>query len=100
MTWVQIVAAVGAAASMLSFAPQAWAIIRKGSTQGLSRPMYALTVLAFACWLTFGIAQRQWALIVPNAICLILAVFILAMILLPARRTAQVSHALDPTAPP
>ena len=100
MTWVQIVGYAGATLSVLSFTPQAWTVIRKRSTEGLSGRIYALTVLAFGCWLTFGIARQEWALIVPNAICLLFSAFILGMILLPAHKAAQVSELLDPAPPP
>ena len=99
MDWVQIVGTAGAIASVISFTPQAWRIIRCRSTEGLSGPMYALTVLAFACWMTFGILQGLWAMIIPNAICLVFAGFILVMIALPQRKAVQVAEALDPTTP-
>lgn len=95
---VDVIGALGAIASVASFAPQAWKIIRERRTQGLSAGMFALTVTAFACWTTFGLLKREPALVVPNAICLCLAAFILVMILLPARKTREVAEALDPTA--
>ncbi len=97
MTLVQIVGTAGALASVLSFTPQAWRIIRSRSTDGLSRRMYLLTVFGFSCWTTFGILKGEWALIIPNAICLVFAAFILLMISLPDRKTAAVAEALDPT---
>jgi MtN3 and saliva related transmembrane protein len=98
--FAQIVAAVGACASVASFTPQAWRIIKARETKGLSAGMYALTVLAFAAWTLFGGLTGQWALVVPNAICLVFALFILAMILLPAHRTAEVAERLDPEGAP
>ena len=97
MNWVQIVGTAGAIASVVSFTPQAWRIIRSRSTEGLSGPMYGLTVAAFACWLTFGILKGEWAMIIPNAICLGFAGFILVMIVLPRQKTVAVAEALDPT---
>ena len=93
---VTIVGTIGATASVASFTPQAWKIIRERSTDGLSLGMFALTSLAFAAWTTFGLLQWEWTLIIPNAICLVFALFILAMIALPARKTAEVAEALDP----
>ena len=58
--------------------------------------MFALTTLAFAAWTTFGILQGEWTLIIPNAICLVFAAFILVMITLPARETRKVAEKLDP----
>ena len=56
----------------------------------------ALTALAFAAWTTFGILKGEWTLIIPNAICLCFALFILGMIALPQRKTEEVAEALDP----
>lgn len=97
MELVDIVGAVGATASVASFTPQAWKIIRARNTDGLSLGMYALTVLAFSAWTVFGILQSEPALIIPNAICLIFAAFILWMIALPSRKTRKVAEKLDPT---
>lgn len=94
--WVTIVGTIGASASVASFTPQAWKIIRERSTDGLSLGMFALTSLAFAAWTTFGVLQSEWTLIIPNAICLVFALFILGMIALPARETEKVAETLDP----
>lgn len=94
--WITVVGTIGACASVASFTPQAWKIIRERSTEGLSLAMFALTCLAFAAWTTFGVLQGEWTLIVPNAICLVFALFILGMIALPSRKTAEVAEALDP----
>lgn len=94
--WTTVVGTIGACASVASFTPQAWKIIRQRSTEGLSLAMFALTCIAFSAWTTFGVLKGEWTLIVPNAICLIFALFILAMIALPARRTREVAEALDP----
>lgn len=94
--WVTMVGTVGATASVASFTPQAWKIIRERSTEGLSLAMFALTCLAFAAWTTFGVMKGEWTLIVPNAICLVFALFIFAMIALPARKTEEIAETLDP----
>lgn len=94
--WVTVVGTIGACASVASFTPQAWKIIRERSTDGLSLGMFALTTLAFAAWTTFGVLQQEWTLIIPNAICLVFATFILVMIALPRRQTEKVAETLDP----
>jgi MtN3 and saliva related transmembrane protein len=96
MDWATVVGTVGAIASVSSFTPQAWKIIRERRTEGLSLAMFALTTLAFVSWTTFGILKSEWTLIVPNAICLALAAFILVMIALPAGKTRKVAKRLDP----
>ncbi|MBI1402503.1 MAG: hypothetical protein GC147_04755 [Porphyrobacter sp.] len=94
--WTSVAGTIGACASVASFTPQAWKIIRSRSTEGLSLGMFALTTLAFAAWTTFGLLKTEWALIVPNAICLGFALFIMVMIALPGRETEEVAETLDP----
>lgn len=95
---IQIIGFCAAAASVTSFFPQAWKIIKSRETENLSAKMYALTCIAFALWLAFGVAKGEWALIVPNALCLAAALFILAMIVAPPRTTTKVAEAIDPQA--
>jgi MtN3 and saliva related transmembrane protein len=94
--WTSVAGTIGACASVASFTPQAWKIIRSRSTDGLSLAMFALTSLAFAAWTAFGVLKTEWALIIPNAICLCFALFILAMIALPEHKTEEVAEAIDP----
>lgn len=96
MDWITVAGTIGACASVASFTPQAWKIIRSRSTKGLSLGMFALTSLAFAAWTTYGLLRGDYALIIPNAICLCFALFILAMIALPEHKTEKVAEVLDP----
>lgn len=93
---IQALGYLAAVCSTLSFAPQAWKIIRSRKTRDISTGMYLLTVAGFALWLAFGIATRQWPLMLSNGICLALSAFILTMKLLPARQKRQVARAIDP----
>lgn len=96
---MEISAYIGAAAavcSTASFAPQAWKIIRSRDTASISAKMYSLTVAAFLLWLCYGWLRNDWALILPNAICLVLASFILVMTQLPQREKEAVADTLDP----
>lgn len=96
MGWIEIVGFCAAATSVASFVPQAWKIIKSRKTDDLSAPMYVLTSIGFTLWLIFGIARGEWALILPNALCLAATLFILIMILAPTRATAAVAEKLDP----
>jgi MtN3 and saliva related transmembrane protein len=89
---------LAAATSVASFAPQAWKVIRERNTEGLSVGMYALTVLAFVLWAVFGILKTEWAIIVPNTLCMLLSAFIMVMILLPHEGKAKVAKTIDPAA--
>ncbi len=94
-TWLGAGAAL---ASTISFAPQAWKVIRSRRTQDISAVMYGITVVGFALWCGYGILLRQWPIIACNAICLCLAGFILFMKLSPERLKNQVADRIDPAA--
>jgi len=93
--WTQIIGYTAAVISTVSFAPQAWKIIRTRDVGGLSGPMYSLTVAAFALWLSYGWLKSDWALIVPNALCLGLSGFIFMMISLPPRERGRVANLIE-----
>jgi MtN3 and saliva related transmembrane protein len=99
MMFVTILGYLAAAASMASFVPQAWKIIRSRETKDISAGMYLLTVSAFALWLAYGIALRQWPLVVSNGVCLALSVFILVMTLLPQGQKERVAETLTGEGP-
>jgi MtN3 and saliva related transmembrane protein len=96
---MDVTAYIGAAAALCStasFAPQAWRIIKTRDTSSISAKTYVLTVAAFLLWMSYGWLRQDWALILPNAICFLLAGFILAMTLLPQRKKEAVADSLDP----
>lgn len=94
-TWLGAAAAL---ASTVSFAPQAWKVIRSRRTTDISAAMYTVTVIGFALWLAYGLVLRQWPIIACNAICLGLAGFILFMKLSPQRVKDDVADKIDPAA--
>lgn len=91
-----LVGGAATAASILSFSPQALKIIRTRDTSSISAAAYAVTVIGFALWMTYGLLLGNWPLIVTNGLCLLLASFILVMKLLPAREKEEVASKLDP----
>lgn len=93
---VQTIGYLAAVASVASFVPQAWKIVKTRDVEGLSARMYALTTLSFSLWLLFGILEGQWPLILPNALCLIAASFILAMLLMPKKQMEKAAKKIDP----
>jgi MtN3 and saliva related transmembrane protein len=96
MDWVVLVGSLAAVASMVSFSPQAWQIIKSRRTEGISAASYSITVAAFALWVLYGVLLEQWPLIVSNFVCLVLSGFILVMTLLPQPKKDSVAKALDP----
>lgn len=89
----------GSVATIVSFAPQAWKIIRTRRTADISAGMYAISVFGFLCWAAYGIVTGQWAIIVTNGTCLVLASFILVLKLLPERESRKLAKKLDPSTP-
>lgn len=79
-------AAGAATLSVVSFAPQAFKIIKTRNTKDISLGMYILTVCAFGLWTTYGLMTEQWPLTASNALCLLLSGFILLMKILPDRK--------------
>ena len=91
-----IIGTLAALCSITSFTPQAWKIIKSRRTADISARTYALTCTGFALWAAYGIYLGAWPVIVTNAICLVLAGFILTMKLLPQRKMDKVADAIDP----
>ncbi len=89
---------LAAVASTVSFAPQAWKVIRSRRTKDISAVMYGFTVAGFALWLAYGLALMQWPIIVCNALCLLMSAFILFMTLSPQTLKNDVAEKLDPAA--
>lgn len=92
------VGSLAAICSAVSFAPQAWKIIKSRDTSSISLTMYGITVVGFALWLTYGIMLAQWPLVASNAICLALSSFILWMKVAPKDQKDAVAAAIDPEA--
>lgn len=97
MDLATLVGGLATLCSVTSFVPQAWKVIRTRDTAAISGRMYAVTVVGFALWLTYGLLLWQWPLILTNGTCLMLSGFILAMKLMPRRKREAVAEALDPT---
>lgn len=83
-------------ASTISFAPQAWKVVRTRQTEGISVRTYSVTVTAFACWLVYGLLLGAWPIIVSNIVCLTFSIFILVMTVLPRAGREAVAQALAP----
>ncbi len=90
-----LIGAAAALCSTVSFAPQAWQIIRTRETKDISTGMYLFTVVGFAAWTAYGVLLRQWPLIASNSICLLLSAFILVMKLLPQRKKDAVADEIE-----
>lgn len=96
MSWAVVIGSLAALASMISFSPQAWKIIKSRRTDGISAAAYSITVAAFALWISYGVLIGDWPLIVSNGVCLLLSGFILIMTLLPQAQKDDVAKRIDP----
>ena len=74
----EIVSYVAATLTTVSFLPQAILTIKTKDTDGLSLGMYSLFALGVLFWLIYGIQILDEAIIVANAITLLLAIIILS----------------------
>jgi MtN3 and saliva related transmembrane protein len=99
MIWSSVVGYFAAICSTLSFAPQAWKIIRSRETKDISVGMYLLTVIGFMAWTAYGISLGQWPIVGSNSICLVLSAFILMMKLLPQRRKNEIADGIEKAVP-
>ena len=96
MIWTSAVAYGAAILSTLSFAPQAWKIIKSRETKDISVGMYLLTVAGFVAWITYGMMIRTpWPIVGSNVICLALSAFILTMKLLPQKKKEEVAAKVE-----
>ena len=74
--WVSALAAILTTAA---FVPQALHIIRHRETKAISLLMYIAFASGVALWLVFGVLIGNWAIIVSNAITLVLTLAIVGM---------------------
>ena len=73
-----IIGYVAATLTTASFLPQAILTIKTKDTESLSLGMYSLFTLGVFCWLIYGIAIADKAIIFANSITFILAASILS----------------------
>lgn len=95
-----LVGTLAAACSVTAFLPQVLRIIKTRRTDDLSTAMWILQVTAFALWVGYGAALGELPIVIPNAICAVLAAFILAMKLLPRKQRDRIADAVEHALPP
>jgi MtN3 and saliva related transmembrane protein len=77
MDWIKLAGYLAAAATTISFLPQAFHTIKTKDTKGISLGMYIVYVFGIIMWLTYGIGIQDYPIISANSITLILTVVIL-----------------------
>lgn len=68
---------IAAFLTSMSFIPQAFITIRTKNTQGISLVMYAMFSAGVLCWFVYGIAMKDYPVILANGITLCFALIIL-----------------------
>ena len=91
-----VVGIAASIASIVSFTPQAWKLIKTREAKGLSPATYSITVTGFVLWTIYGVLLGKWPLIATNALCFLLSLFILVMIVLPQRHRDKIADVVDP----
>jgi MtN3 and saliva related transmembrane protein len=76
---INIVGVGAGLCSMVSFVPQIGKILKTKSAEGVSLKMFSVTVTAFVLWTTYGVLLGSWPIAVSNAVCLCLALAIVAL---------------------
>ncbi|GAB5387491.1 MAG: SemiSWEET transporter [Alphaproteobacteria bacterium] len=79
MEYVDLIGAVAAICTSLSFIPQAVKVLRSRETSAISLGMYSLFTFGIANWLVYGIMIGDLPVICANALTLALAGLILCM---------------------
>ena len=74
-----LVGALAACLTTLSFLPQAWLTFKTRDVRGVSLGMYSVFAIGVALWLAYGLLLRAWPIVIANAVTLALALAILAM---------------------
>ncbi|HEU0032517.1 MAG TPA: SemiSWEET family transporter [Kofleriaceae bacterium] len=83
-----------AALTITSFLAQTWKILKTRDTKSLSAPMWMLSTTAFAIWIAYGVMLGEWPIVIPNALCFLLAGFILTLKLLPRPKRDKVAETI------
>jgi MtN3 and saliva related transmembrane protein len=76
---IEITGSIAAVCSMTSFVPQLVKIWRERDATSVSLRMYAVSVIGFSLWTTYGFLIGKWPVIGCNTACLVMCLVILAL---------------------
>jgi MtN3 and saliva related transmembrane protein len=76
---IELIGALAAVLTTISFVPQAWKTWRTRDVSGISLIMYAVFTVGVGMWLVYGWLLGAWPIIVANAVTFTLALLILGM---------------------
>ncbi len=79
MNTTDLIGALAACLTTVSFVPQAWLSFRTRDVSGVSLLMYSVFTVGVALWLAYGWLLNSWPMMIANTITLVLALMILGM---------------------
>lgn len=79
MNATDLIGALAACLTTVSFVPQAWLSFRTRDVSGVSLLMYSVFTVGVALWLAYGWLLNSWPMVIANTITLVLALMILGM---------------------
>ena len=79
MGLADLIGALAACLTTVSFLPQAWLSFKTHDVSGVSLGMYSVFTVGVALWLTYGLLLGSWPMVIANAITRALALMILGM---------------------
>ena len=79
MNTTDLIGALAACLTTVSFVPQAWLSFRTRDVSGVSLLMYSAFTVGVALWLAYGWLLKSWPMMIANTITLVLALMILGM---------------------
>lgn len=79
MDFIQIIGFGAAIVTTAANIPQAYKIIKSKSTKDISTVTYSMLGVGFALWITYGVLQQDYPIIIANGISLLVCISILLL---------------------
>ncbi len=77
--WINVIGTLAGLCGIIGFTPQIAKIIKDKDASSISLKMYAVTTTGFVLWVTYGVLQESWPIIISNGVMLCLAATILVL---------------------
>lgn len=74
---IEAVGYIAATLTTVAFVPQAAKVLKDRDTRSLSLGMYLIFTLGVLLWAVYGMARRDWAIVVANVVTSLLSIAIL-----------------------
>lgn len=74
---IEAIGYIAATLTTVAFVPQAAKVLKDRDTRSLSLGMYLIFTLGVLLWAVYGMARRDWAIVVANVVTGLLSIAIL-----------------------